>query len=230
MPRRGATTADDTAIADRRQKVAEMYLARRTQQEIAAAVGVDQATVSRDLTAVRKEWLASAVRDVGERKAEELARIDALELIALEAWKRSCKDAETLHAGTTKGRTTKAGDPLPDLTKTYKTVKGQTGDPRFLERVSWCIDRRCQLLGLDPPKKVAPTDPSGDNEYTGGLTHEERLARVLAVLEQARTGRPAEDTARGGAGGTGPEPGGSGGPGVAPAPGPADAGISQPGR
>jgi hypothetical protein len=32
--------------------------------------------------------------------------------------------------------------------------EGQAGDPRFLQGVACCIDRRCKLLGLDKPDKV----------------------------------------------------------------------------
>jgi hypothetical protein len=40
------------------------------------------------------------------------------------------------------------------------------------------------LLGLYPPKKVAPTNPAGDQEY-GALSDEERMKRLLAVLKEA---------------------------------------------
>ena len=40
------------------------------------------------------------------------------------------------------------------------------------------------LLGLYPPKKIAPTNPAGDQEY-GALSDEERMKRLLAVLKEA---------------------------------------------
>ena len=42
----------------------------------------------------------------------------------------------------------KDGQPLPDLKKSAKVSKGQAGDPRFLERVCWCVEQRCKILGL----------------------------------------------------------------------------------
>jgi len=47
--------------------------------EIAAMLGVGQATVCRDLKALHAEWCAQRVADVTLAKARELARIDAIE-------------------------------------------------------------------------------------------------------------------------------------------------------
>jgi len=68
-----------------------------------------------------------------------------------------------------------------------------------------------ELEGLYPPKKVAPTDPSGEKEYGGGLSDAERLSaveRLHASMGQGAGGAPA--------GGEAP-PGGPvlGGPGAA---------------
>jgi hypothetical protein len=47
-----------------------------------------------------------------------------------------------------------------------------------------------ELEGLYPPKKVAPTDPTGEKEYAGGLSDAERLAAVerLHAAVGARAG------------------------------------------
>jgi hypothetical protein len=45
-----------------------------------------------------------------------------------------------------------------------------------------------ELEGLYPPKKIAPTDPTGDKEYGGGFTDDERRAILRAVV--ARLGLP----------------------------------------
>ena len=144
----GPAPSKQLAILERRKQVASLYLRGESQWEIARAVGTGQSQVHRDLAAIRQEWLESAIRDFDGRKAEELARIDRLEAIAWKAWERSCQDAETHYTGTETGRTGKAGEPLPDRSKTWTTLKGQAGDPRFLERVAWCIDQRCKITGL----------------------------------------------------------------------------------
>jgi len=82
--------------------------------------------------------------------SRELAKIDGLEAAAWQAWERSCGDSETLHTGVLTGRTDKDGSALPDVKKSWKTVKGQSGDARFLDIVHTCIAQRCKLLGLMP--------------------------------------------------------------------------------
>jgi len=134
---------DTAQIARDRKKIGELYLRGWLQVDIAEKLGVDRSTVSRDLKALHREWLASALADFSEAKAQELAKIDDLEREYWRAWERSCEDAETVRKeGTTK-----------ILDKIVKTAKGQAGDPRFLSGVQWCLERRCKILGLDAPEK-----------------------------------------------------------------------------
>jgi hypothetical protein len=46
--------------------------------------------------------------------------------------------------------------------------------------------QEAEMLGLDAPQKVAPTDPTGKEPYHG-LTVEERVAKIMALLARART-------------------------------------------
>src|SRR6516164_4206609 len=87
---------DKFRIAERRKKVASLYLQGKFQDEIAKEVKVDRGTVSRDLKAVQEEWLKSGVMDLNAAKARELAKIDEIERQAWVAWEQSRKDAETM--------------------------------------------------------------------------------------------------------------------------------------
>lgn len=139
--------------------MAARYLAGRTQAEIGRELAVSQQTISRDLDALRQEWQASAQRDTAVRIAEEMQRIDALERVAWQAWERSCQDEETLLAETVRGRVGTDGQSLPDLAKTRKTVRGQAGDPRFLDRIAWCIETRLRLAGALRADSQTQTQP-----------------------------------------------------------------------
>lgn len=44
---------------------------------------------------------------------------------------------------------------------------------------------RIELLGLNAPTKIAPTNPAGDKPYEP-LTNEERASRIIAIVDQAR--------------------------------------------
>lgn len=142
------------AILQRRQRVAELYLQGRLQWQIGQEVGCTQQTVCNDLAAIRKEWVRSAVMCFEERQAQELAKIDRIEVIAEAAWRRSCEDAEIKQRSRTKGRTTPDGTTLPDLIRNQRIVRGQAGDPRFLERMAWCVEMRTKILGILSALKV----------------------------------------------------------------------------
>ena len=142
---------DKFCIAERRKTVASLYLRGKFQHEIAQEVNVDRGTVSRDLKAVEAEWLKSGVMDLNAAKARELAKIDETERQAWVGWEQSRKDAETMEVtGTAQG-----GKGRPDKVK--KITKGQAGDPRFLATILDCVKQRCQILGLEAPKKLDHT-------------------------------------------------------------------------
>jgi hypothetical protein len=70
---------DDISVDDRRRQVAGLYLARRTQVEIARALKISQSTVSTDLAAIRKQWQKEALTDVEAAILREAAELDAIE-------------------------------------------------------------------------------------------------------------------------------------------------------
>src|SRR5262249_44621131 len=66
-------------VALRRQQVAHLYFQGNLQSQMAAELGVTQATISLDLKALRMEWVQAALMDFNAAKARELAHIDTLE-------------------------------------------------------------------------------------------------------------------------------------------------------
>ncbi len=160
-------------IERHRRLISDLYLQGLLQAEIAARIGVGQATVSRDLKALRKEWLKDSKADFGQAKAKELAKIDRLEREYWQAWRRSCQDAETT---TQKGVT--AADKVTRK-EVSKTAKGQAGDSRFLAGVQWCIERRCKILGIDAPKSV-------DMTSAGAPLESPRMPVVFLMPSNAR--------------------------------------------
>lgn len=184
-------TRETTEIAYRRQQVAEMYLRGDYQTTIADALGVDQAQISRDLKALRSMWLASAIRDFDAARAEELARIDAVEKAAWDGWERSQKDKEV-------ALNEQFDDPIitknkeggvtttPRMRKHQRLQKeGQAGSPAFLNTVLTCIERRCSILGLDAPKRfVINWDDLTDEQIdllAAGTPPEKVVSRALSA-------------------------------------------------
>ena len=146
-----------------------------TQQEIAEKVGLDQATVSRELKAIRAEWRESAVTDIEQVIAQELQKLDALEAQALAEWERSKKDwqkkvVEDKPAGSRGG-----GGKSAKI-----ETGGQTGDPRYLQVILGIQDRRAKLLGTDKPAKFAETNPDGSPL---SKEHRDAIARAFTAQQ-----------------------------------------------
>jgi hypothetical protein len=142
--------------------------------------------------------------DLDAARAKELARIDRLERVAWRAWRRSCRQKE--RAST---RLEKALDEGARAGKTVssKQTEGRDGNAEYLKRVEWCINKRCELLKLNPPQRL---EHGGSAELPPirteavELTRAQRLVRIASLLA---------------AGGTVPPDGGAGsGPGEAPRP------------
>jgi transposase len=130
-----------------RRLIATYYLQGHTQAEIAEEVKLSQATVSRDLKAIQEQWRQASILEINEAKARELAKIDLLEREYWVAWERSLDD---LQSKTIKARGTKEeGKPYEQTIHTSDS----NGDPRYLAGIQWCIERRCQILGIDAPRK-----------------------------------------------------------------------------
>jgi hypothetical protein len=134
--------------AKRREEVASLYCQRHAIYAIAAMLDVNRDTIRNDLAVVRTQWLKNAERKLDERKSEELARLDAIEEVAWKQFRRSCQSRQKTRVQVTRGRSNRNGQPLPDLVREETRTEESAGDPRYLERISWCVSKRCELLGL----------------------------------------------------------------------------------
>jgi hypothetical protein len=137
-----------------RVEIATLYLQGKLQFEIAQILSTDQArgytltqqTISRDLKMIQRDWQRSTIVKFDEARAQELAKIDNLEREYWRAWERS--KTEKKHSEKEKTE----GVQLKEVTRVEKWEL--IGDHRFLEGIQWCINRRCELLGLDAPKRM----------------------------------------------------------------------------
>jgi hypothetical protein len=144
-------------VVRHRKIIAGLYLQGWLQCDIADHLKIARSTVTTDLKAIHQEWLASSLRDFDEAKARELARIDTIEMEYWEAWEKSKKEKKT----TTSGKETT--DEGLERKKASVRLEETPGDPRYLQGIQWCIDKRCKILGLDAPLKVANTDVKGND-------------------------------------------------------------------
>ena len=162
------TKFSKSQMAKLEKRTAKMYLEGYTQYQISDKLKISQPTVSRILASLRDEWKESSLIDLSERKLIELAKLDTLEIEYWLAWRRSQKNA-VMVTKKELGFDTVDGS-LVSKAETATQTKGQVGDARFLDGAAKCIDRRCKILGLDAPKKVAEFNANNKmswNEFIG---------------------------------------------------------------
>lgn len=143
--------AAPTRTEDQRERdleeIARLYLQGWSQRKIGEQLKISQQQVSYDLAEIRRRWLESSIRSFDEAKSRELAKIDHLEQQAWEGWNRTI--------GIKKKTSTKVGvnakGPVDEETETLEEL---AGDPRFLQVVDTCIQRRCKILGIDAEIKA----------------------------------------------------------------------------
>lgn len=184
-----------TEIDRDRLDIAASYLAGKTLHTITEWLNKNReyrmtvASVSRDLEAVRLVWRERATKLISERKAEELARLDRIESEAWDAWERSKKDAVNKFGQ--RKQSPAAGDKGPTVLheEVGTETKQRDGNPKFLELVARCVERRLDVLGISQ-NRVTLTGPGGGPIQTQDATEYDNLdtatiLRLNRVLEEA---------------------------------------------
>jgi len=177
--KRGVPHRSKLKIAHDRREIARRSLSGEHQADIGASLGLTQQTISLELAAIKKEWMASGVRDFAEAKAVELAKIDLLETTYWQAWEASkgerSRRTQVIRPGTGK-------DSQPDMQLLTIHTEDTAGDKKWLEGVQRCIDQRCAINGLIAPAKIASPTADGRNAASRsmvGFYVSEQLASLL---------------------------------------------------
>src|ERR1019366_8308517 len=142
-----ASGNDKFTVLERRQRVAGLYLRGQSQWQIARELSIGQATVSRDIEQLRKQWRQAQSLQIDAIQERELAKIDLIEIEAWAAWEKSKANKER----TTKERS--SGESATN-SKVVVVTEGRLPENEFLKTVQWCINKRCEILGLDAAKKI----------------------------------------------------------------------------
>lgn len=173
------------AIRRDRAIVAQLYLTGMTQTAISRQMNSREDApypytpkmVEKDLAALRKQWLKSSLRDFDQARAEELAKVDALEIEAFNAWRKSQE-----------GKYTKASKSVEGgmhgvVFEEQEREETSAGDPRFLAVVQWCINKRCELMGLDAPLALDLTSGGKPMVFTLDLGDNKPIDVEAEVIE-----------------------------------------------
>jgi hypothetical protein len=160
-------TQQHVTAEQRRETIAALYVRGQSQSAIARQVGVTQQQVSYDLKALRKQWLAAALRDFDTAKALELQRLAEAERAYWAGWERSLQRREVTTTKRVRGDVSR--------TETSRRREPPVGDPRFLDGVLKCIHQRCDILGFSSATDAVKAVGTG----------------LAALLAQARGTAPA---------------------------------------
>ncbi|MBX7220346.1 MAG: hypothetical protein K1Y36_10410 [Blastocatellia bacterium] len=149
----------DKERAEVMPRVAKDWARGMTARELGEKYGVSERSIKNYIAAFRAEWKREIKLATETVMARKLAESQDIKAEAWAEWERSKQNAEkevTKTEGTGESETAQA------LVERTKTVAGQCGDPRYLSVIGNQLDYESNLLGLYPPKKIAPTTPEGD--------------------------------------------------------------------
>jgi hypothetical protein len=157
------------AIRRRRAEVARLYCQGWPQHRIGAKFGVTHQQIGKDLSVIRAEWRRVMVEEYDRIKDEQLAKLDETERQAWRGWRRSLRDAERVTSKrdlappqVPEADPDNSDNPVSQATVAPQQIgpaeettvrEGQAGDPRFLQIVMDCIDKRLRLVGGYPDSK-----------------------------------------------------------------------------
>lgn len=161
----GPKTKTPEQLAERRQRVSEMYLECQSMADIGRQLGVSAQTIYKDICWAREQWRTRAADAIEVLKQRELAKIDHLEVEAWRGWLRSTGRTVIVKHDTGSG--TLGRGELGQIDKTSETVEYKAGDPRFLEIIKGCIESRRKILGIDAPARSSIENPDGTPLLTG---------------------------------------------------------------
>ena len=184
-------TITKVRIDSRRVRVSELYLSGLSQREIATELGIPRTTVQSDLNAIRINWRTITFQNYDKGLNQELAKIDLLETTAWDAWERSTQKATRETVRTRSIALDESGKPATVI-ETTETTETAVGDERFLNRVAWCIEKRCKLLSYDKTGQPIDIPPAQQNQSIVAMpgstlqvnTVQKLSAEQLAAMER----------------------------------------------
>jgi hypothetical protein len=144
--------------------VADSLLRKRPLQEIAATLSISVATVQVLGERCRREWEARALAATNVIRAEELAKLDALEAELWSRYERS-RQQSTKTSRKLEPRGRKPDGSVASFVETEAKVDTEQpiGDIRGLvEGLLRCMERRARLLGLDLSDRLTTKHPQFD--------------------------------------------------------------------
>ncbi len=175
--------------------LSKMYIRNKSQMEIGRTLGISQGQVSNDLKKLLKRWEDTRLNDIDQYKAEQLQRINHIEGEMWTAWELSKTKGKITISKSKSGEMVKMLDPSTgrefkmDDDRYWKAGEIEElptggGDMQYMNGIMWCVQERSKIMGLNAPKKIAATDPTGTIE--AGQSAKEILGDIIGgILKRA---------------------------------------------
>jgi hypothetical protein len=170
-------------------QITALYLKGKTIEEISremlASTGAKfgSAAINNVIKRATDQWKESTVSMIDSHKSIELQKVNNLEATYWEGWERS----KALQKAKTKTKTAvKEGDKL-GLSREETQERESPGDPRFLTGIQWCVDKRCELLGIvDQPTTAIQIN----NNNVGDKSVSTTIVRRVVFKTRETTSQP----------------------------------------
>jgi len=140
--------ADDIIISD-------LYLKGYSYREIEKKFKADNSRkhtlshtiIGKDMKRMLEAWRTERDDNIDEWVNAQLIKLDKLEQNYWTAWEKSLK-------AFTRTKTKTGHNSFGTIEETSMEDMLMLGEPRYLQGVERCIQKRCDLLGLDKPKEM----------------------------------------------------------------------------
>ena len=151
-------------------RLADMYLKGRSQKEMTEELSISRTTVQKALAELQKTLQSQALFDFNAAKATQLAKVDHLEKVAWEGYHLSQQG---------KSSTTEMNTGNTNFTSKTNSFS-PAGDTKWLDKIQWCIDQRCKILGLHAPKAAVIHQTIEEKKTLDDMSTE----ALLKIVEQ----------------------------------------------
>lgn len=116
------------------------------------------ATIEKDIKDLHMRWRAAYLGETNELMARELKRIDNLEAAYWDSYERSLSNKEIIKEEEEEGENTGLSTTATPAgkfkkRKSARELHQRDGGVQFLDGIKWCINQRCDILGLKAPLK-----------------------------------------------------------------------------
>ncbi len=121
-----------------------------------------QSTIREDIKTLVQRWRDAYLDDIDVLKGRELRRIDELESAYWDSYAKSLKGSAFYKEDVSETQTEdKLGmddsqadeSPKRKIFRSRKFTDERDGEVKFLNGIQWCINKRCEILGLNAPLK-----------------------------------------------------------------------------